>query len=229
MKKLLWCGGSHLANAKNVICEQYQEFDNHFLPTAGPLLQRWGLNGGEYRIDRCKQIISREKIGCLSEVCVDLSAFDRIIFVGQWIVPRRLFQPKVPLSLSLLRNICNSENFFQLKSFAPNVPLQLFPELTSPACKTILLPDPYPVEKYTYASGHFWEIPEHVLDYFYDCVNNACMSLGVEIIEHPISTLCKKYAADNKFVRPTRDGRVDHHLSDEFWRIYISDSKDLIS
>ena len=68
MNKVLWCGGSHLANATAIIREQYLNFDNHFLVTAGPILERWGKSGGKYIIKDSARSVSRERVGRLSAV-----------------------------------------------------------------------------------------------------------------------------------------------------------------
>ena len=50
MKRLLWCGGSHLAHARGHILQRWPNAENDFYVTAGPDNNRWSAGGGRYPV-----------------------------------------------------------------------------------------------------------------------------------------------------------------------------------
>ena len=81
MKNILFCGGSHLANAKSSIDKKYKKLNLDFYITAGPRNRQWSIDGGRYKVTGT--LISGN--GRAPEDSKDLSKYDHIIFVGQYI------------------------------------------------------------------------------------------------------------------------------------------------
>ena len=53
MKKILFCGGSHMGQCKKnkLIEKKFNNFDLDFYITAGPRNRHWSVNGGRYKVD----------------------------------------------------------------------------------------------------------------------------------------------------------------------------------
>ena len=108
MKKLLWCGGSHLGNARGVIESLFAQFDNEFYITAGPKNRDWSVDGGRYFVNGSIVGDNAQKPGRR----LDLGVFDRVIFVGQYIQPQRYVYPSQLLSSALLNSILRRDDLF---------------------------------------------------------------------------------------------------------------------
>ena len=161
MTHILWCGGSHLAFAKESILNYFNQGQNSFLITAGPVLARWAMKGGRYEIKSTKssETLFRQSINnAYPEESIDVSNYSTIIFVGQWLVPRQLFRPKTLLSPGTIDAICTEDNILNPSTGPLNEPLIIFPKLAENRSKIILLPDPFPVKNYKTSNGFFWQI-----------------------------------------------------------------------
>ena len=139
MKKILWCGVSHLGTARKSISSISREHENNFYITAAPKVRDWSVCSGRY--------VSRGSLVCGSPVekgrDIDLGKYDHIIFAGQFVHISRYFCDFSPVSDFLVDSIIFSDNFLlklpagdsQSPSFQKgsmyNEPLVLFPRLKS--------------------------------------------------------------------------------------------------
>lgn len=209
MKKTLWCGGSHLASCKEVILSMFQKAENAFYITAGPKIKRWSINGGTYRVSG--SLIGGN--GYEPKRVIDLSYYDRIIFVGQYIQPQRYFHGfhsdyDQKLSTSAISVILEADNFLiRLPGGIYNQPLELFPSLHT---KVVLLSDPWIAEH---------QMNQKCLHAFRAAVKNFCVQRNIEILFQPERTQSEPYKTSTKYkVKKSDNG----HFNKNFWNEYLS-------
>ena len=173
MTKILFCGGSHLAQCKKdkILEKRFNNFDLDFYVTAGPSNIKWIINGGRYKVDgtRISGTIRN------ADIEKDLSKYDHIVFIGQYIQLSKFcdFRKKELFSKSLLEEIFNKDCFINLPEKIYNEPLELFPKL-APG-RVILIPDPLvDKRKFKYINYDF-------IDYFYKALSLCCESRSIKL------------------------------------------------
>lgn len=204
MKKVLWCGGSHLGNAKGVIESLFTQSENEYYVTATPKNRDWSKNGGRYHVNG--SIVG----GNASEPDrrVDLSAYSRIIFVGQFIQPQKYVRPSDLLSSSLLNAmLCRDDVFTQLPNGLFNEPLSLFPQIAKGKCT--LLCDPW-LRNNTLPMSFMAKFRNSLIDY--------CLKRDMALMFQPMSTLEREFSTSQEF---SRRGGGRMHFNNEFWSIYM--------
>lgn len=167
MKKVLWCGGSHMGNLRsamfssNKVKSLLENHNNSFFPTAAGDLWAWYNRGGKLKVcaDGVAFRNSPELFSASGEPLYgemfDLNRYDAIVFVGQWIRPLQFlgvtdwFKSNKGLSAELMSTISRNviDNPFIPGSGLnqiPNEPLTLFPNLAKDPFRIILVPDPLP-------------------------------------------------------------------------------------
>jgi hypothetical protein len=208
MKKLLWCGGSHLANAKLIIEELCLEFNNTFYVTGGEKNRDWAKQGGRYKAKGT--IIGGNAYE--PTVFYDLEEYSRIIFVGQYIQPQRFLQSDQPLSTSILNIMFPSDSFLiNIPGGIYNEPLAIFPKLAPKKC--LLLCDPMPS-----SDSPFSEVPRKSKEYFLQRVVDFCRLREMTIAFQPPNTLDGNVTTKAHFKRKSDD---DIHMNDQFWKEYL--------
>jgi len=173
MKKILFCGGSHMAQCKKykVLEKRFNNFDLDFYFTAGPLNRAWSINGGRYKVDGTR--VSGNIRDPNTEK--DLSKYDHIVFIGQYIQINRYWDRKTKqlLSKSILKEIFNKDCFINFPENFYNEPLELFPKLATN--KVILIPDPL-----IKTQGRR-SINLDFIDYFYKGLSLCCESRSIKL------------------------------------------------
>ena len=101
-------GGSHLGHAKKVIESNLAENTNSFYITAGPKNKRWSIQGGRYFVEG--SVVGDN--GAEPDKRLDLSDFDQIIFIGQWIQPLKYLPRFQPISTALKHAILRRDDLF---------------------------------------------------------------------------------------------------------------------
>ena len=207
MKKILFCGGSHMGQSKKIIEKKFDNFDLEFYITAGPKNRDWSINGGRYKVDGT--IIGGN--GHSPSIYLDLSKYTHIVFVGQYIQIWKFFtnKNKMNISKSLLQ-ILFKNCFTNLPFNHYNEPLDLFPKIAYG--KLILIPDPL-------INFHKTEnINLKYIDYFYKQLSSFCDSRSIQLCM-PTKSLLDD---EGRFVKAeymrARD-KNDFHCLDEYWQI----------
>ena len=175
MKKILFCGGSHMGQCKKneVIEKKFNNFDLDFYITGGSSIRDWSINGGRYKVDGTRITrIGGNIIQTNTEK--DLSKYDHIVFIGQFIQIKRFCNPKTKqlLSKSILKEIFNKDSFINLPGNLYNEPLELFPKLAPN--RVILIPDPLIKSKR-------YKFYFDFLDYFYKGLSLCCESRSIKL------------------------------------------------
>ena len=207
MKSILFCGGSHLATAKTSIEKRFELFNLDYFVTAGTKNLKWFKNGGRYNIEGTIIGGSPEQ----ANIFKDLSKYDLIIFVGQFIqISRFLGGNKQLLSKSILKEIFKKDCFINLPGNLYNQPLEIFPEIAPN--KVILIPDP--LVKTLNIEG----IDLDYVDYFYEQLHLFCEYRFIKLLM-PDKCLLED---DLRFVKSTYMLSKDNiHCKKEYWDIFF--------
>ena len=120
MKKILWCGGSHLIHSKNAIKHIFKESDNNFFPTAGPTNRHWFDKGGRYHVNG--DVVSDPRDERYS---FHINQYSSVIFMGQFI-NIRFFRAGSKLVSRALYDSLYPYKYAYLKGGLINHPLELF-------------------------------------------------------------------------------------------------------
>ena len=205
MKKILFCGGSHMWQCKkNKLMEKkFNNFDLDFYTTAGPKNIEWSKSGGRYKVDGTivSGNISYHNNG------IDLSKYKHIVFIGQYIQIFRFcnFEKKQLFSKSLLEVMFNDDCFINLPENFYNEPLDLFPKLAPN--RVILIPDPL-VKSYRNEYIYF-----DFIDYFYEKLSLFCESKSIKLFMPDKSLL-----DDFRFTK--EEYKIDTvHCNISYWEI----------
>lgn len=207
MKHILWCGGSHLANAKSSIIKVFSEYRNEFFVTATPALRQWSIEGGRYSVRGT--IVSRNISGCIETI--DLNNTSDIVFVGQYLQPKRLFREGELHSRSVIEKCMRSTQFpLYLINNHYNEPLELFPKLVKGNCT--LLCDPLPI------AG----IHPFCIKVFIEEVELFARDHDINFIRQPTHTIDENMQTCAVY---KRTDSTTTHFNDSFWRIFIEHAK----
>ena len=205
MKNILFCGGSHLAHAKKVIEKKFRNYDIEFYVTAGPKNRDWSIKGGRYKVNG-------NEVGgnfVKPDLFKDLSKYEYIVFVGQWIQINRylIFLKKQMLSKSILSEIFNKNCFINIPGNIYNEPLEIFPKLAPN--KIILIPDPLvKITRLEYITSNY-------IDYFYRQLHLFCESKSIKIVMPDKSLLDDIGCVKAEYMRDKKD----IHCTREYWEI----------
>lgn len=210
MKKILFCGGSHMNNANRSIKEKFQVMNIDFYISAGPKNRIWSQNGGVYKVQ--ETTISGN--GKNPNLAIDLSKYDFIIFVGQWIQPFRYFNEFQKLSKCLLKEILHENCFINMPENIYNEPLYLFNKLAPK--RTILIPDPLPNDPY------IDNIPYDYIKMFYSELDGFCQRNSI-ILHMPTTSLLEegKLRTKKKYIKSYPE-KVNHCIK-EYWDILFNE------
>ncbi len=213
MKKILWCGGSHLVDAHAQICEVFSFTQNTFYGTAGPQNLAWSKVGGRYKVSGT--VVGAN--GYQPSVHHDLEAYDLVIFVGQFVMPQMYFHGYQPLSASILDAMLPIESFLEkLPDGGFNEPLTLFPRLAPGRC--VLACDPMPTGE---AFADY--VPLNAKRKFLEHVIKFCVFHGLICIFQPNETLGDNLAT-LRSLRRTDGDRM--HMNADFWRHFLLKIRD---
>ena len=217
MKKVLFCGGSHMGNARSTIESQFNSIDSDYYITAAPKNREWSKFGGRYFRDG--SIVGKN--GHSPGKLVNLSEYSQIIFVGQWIQPFQYVQGVNIASQALLNNVFHENCFVDLPSGAWNEPLSLFPDIALGKCTLIVDPLPY--------SDAMTKVPDLYIKMMYTRLANFCEKRTMRVIMPPSELL-----QDGKFLTKKKYSLNEPndpyaHCNNDYWKIFFSSvSKDLI-
>jgi hypothetical protein len=206
MKKLLWCGGSHLANSKNAIESNFSEFDNIFFRTAGPVNLEWFRRGGRYKVDRDLVLDPRDE-----KQSFRINQYVKIIFVGQYINIRRYHADNILVSRTLYETIYPHESAPFI--LGRNHPLELFFKKFGNKC--ILLPEPIPI-----SNDEDAKIPLRTHDFYRRMLWKFCSHYDSTLIGENFSFLGK-----DGLTLSIYKGRDSRHCNSRYWDIRMQDVK----
>lgn len=223
MRKVLWCGGSHLGNAKGLIQSKFSHFSNDFAVTAAGFHIKY-LSGLRICLDG-GEIKGLEKFNSHNLDSYSKNDYDFCVFVGQYIQPTRYFRGCSPLSSAVLENILDPSRFLiemrsghavnafkrseNYQSFFRNQPLELFPQLFKE--RLVLIRDPLPLGLESYAN-----VPLQYKERFNQSVVKFCAKNGIKLVCQPLHTVDQFGLTNQKFQRKDDD---HNHASNEFWDI----------
>jgi len=213
VRRILWCGGSHLAHARPVLERQLEAED--FFVTAGPELNRWSAEGGRYRVEG-------SRVGGTPYTptdLIDLSDFDRIVFIGQWVQPHKWFNSRQLLSRDVLEVMFQDDAVLRhAPDGAFNEPLLLFPKLAPNRCVLACDPFPHTLSHWPahHCRGNYRDIPPQYLERFYAQVQTVCSERGVTMLLQPRNT-CTNWVTDAEH---SRGDQI--HMTETFWERYVA-------
>lgn len=226
MKKVLWCGGSHLANAKQLIQSKFSYLSNDFAVTAGDFHLQY-LRGLRIYLDG-SEIKGLEKFRPTNFNSYSKSDYELCIFVGQYIQPTRYFWDCTPLSNAVVSNILDPSRFLldmrsghavndfkspkKYQTCFRNQPLELFSRLF--AERLILIHDPLPLCLESYAN-----VPLKYKERFNQSVVQFCSKNGIKLVCQPSHTVDQFGLTNQKFQRSESD---QTHANDDFWDIILN-------
>ena len=223
MKKLLWCGGSHLASARSVIDEYFQDCNNTYYVTAGWRNRRWAVAGGRYSV-------SHGRVGgngWRKNVYYDLNDFDKIIYVGHYVQIQRYykFDPhKIPpLSRALVNSIHGSEDFLvklptKTGIALLNEPITMFPKYNSG--NHIIMVDP--MACYAFIK---W-MPNWIKQDFLSKANLKLRELGLIPISQSADTFDSEYMLTRSdYLKRSEKGDM-LHMNEKYWEIQLQILRD---
>lgn len=213
MKNILWCGGSHLANARNKIDDMFCQHENSFLVTAGKFKDDH-MNG-----KKCS--IFAKKFAIKDDV-IDLSLFNSVVFVGQYVQPLRYFRGSMPLSSSLVSAVLDSKYFLvKMRSgrgrnpsttdWFKNEPLEMIPQNFDGTC--YLLPDPVPVDV------NWLQVPLAARKLFFESVKDFCVRNNIIFVPQNLDTLDVNLVTKKHYLRNAVDLT---HMNDEYWELNLN-------
>ena len=225
MKKILWCGGSHLGTARKSIGSIFCQHDNDFYITAAPKARDWSVRGGRY-VNR-GSLVSGSPVEKGRDI--DLSNYDHIVFVGQFVQISRYFCDFSPVSDFLMDSVIFSDNFLlklpagdsQSPSFQKgaiyNEPLELFPKLMSNDSSCWLIPDPLPNGT---ASGAM--VPIKVKKKFIEGVRRVCDANKLNLFLQPDKTF------DHEWRTLIQYNADKVHMGELFWDTVLAELRSVL-
>ena len=120
-----------MAHAQFAVNANFSTFKNEFYVTASPALREWSIAGGRYSV--INECVSRSIDNDIQ--VVDLKEHDYIVFIGQFLQPKRLFRSGEIYSKSVIKKSVRACGYpvYQPGDFY-NEPLELFPRLAPGRC-----------------------------------------------------------------------------------------------
>lgn len=209
MKKILWCGGSHLGHSKKVIETLFSDHNNEYYITAAPMNKNWSKDGGRYFVEG--SIIGDN--AAEPERRLDLLDFDHIVFVGHYIQPQKYTFRSQPLSSALKKAILGRDDLFiRLPDGNYNEPITLFPEIAKGKC--VLLCDPFALNN---------ALPIDFMEEFKIELHNFCLKKGIDLMFQPQPTLDHNLSTLKSYSRSEGD---QIHCNEDFWLLYLQSLKE---
>ena len=225
MKKILWCGGSHLGTARKSIESIFCKHENDFYITAGTKAKDWSTMGGRY-VNHGSLIggspVEKGRV-------IDISNYDHIAFIGQFIQISRFFCDFAPVSDSLVDAVILSNSFllklpsggvrnpsFQ-NGILYNEPLELFPKLMPNDSSCWLIPDPF-------ANGNVSGamVPLNAKKKFLEGVKRVCNANGINVFLQPDNTF------DNEWRTLMKYNIDEMHMGELFWNIVLAEFRSIL-
>ena len=215
MKRILWCGGSHLANARPQIEAAHKGVLSIYKPdyyvTAGPRNRDWSGGGGRYTVHG--SVVSRNAHEPDREI--DLSGYDALVFIGQFIQPFKAFIDGMQHSSAVVDNILKDlpmQGYFHdpsrnLTHRWYNEPLELFPPFVKGS--TFIVPDPAP------AGQRYASVPAEIKRKYHDRIEEFCAETGCVHIPTPQELCTADGTTKEEFVLPGDP----LHMKDSYWQV----------
>lgn len=217
MRRVLWCGGSHLGTAKNSAISAIhsgllREFTADFYITAAPANRTWSWQGGRYQVDGTTVYGNR----AMRMERRHLDRYEVIIFVGQWIQPWCIFRDAMPLSDAVLQRCLHQQPLHPSiirggKSLNwYNEPLELFPVL-APG-KVLLIRDPEA------CIDSYQAVPVNLKQAYASHLELFCRRKKIMLCPQFTQALDRRLTTDRRYLRDPR-GRDPVHMSDHYWQL----------
>jgi hypothetical protein len=226
MKRILWCGGSHLAHAKNHILDKYSSCYNEFAVTAADF-HHWYLEGNRISIGE-SGIEGLHLFRDANRASYQYNHYDACVFVGQYVQPTRYFSGASPLSSALIADTLHGRGFLlemraghaidafgkrSLPQYFKNQPLDLFSRLFSK--RVVLVHDPLPCIYPAYLS-----VPLAAKRQFLKSVQKFCLQRNINLHFQRESTIDENWMTKAKYQRSEGDYT---HVDDSFWELIFHD------
>ncbi|MEO1002645.1 MAG: hypothetical protein AAFX65_05975 [Cyanobacteria bacterium J06638_7] len=201
MRKLLWCGGSHLAHAKEAIDSHFSDFKNIFWLTAGPANRDWFNSGGRYLL--AGDVVEDPR----TKAQVKVGEFAHIVFIGQYINLQFFRANSQIVSRALYRAIYPFKTApFELGGLC-NHPLQLF--FTNFGEQCVLMPEPMPVSD---SGGEI--TPLKTREYYREMLKDFCLHYNSLLAEEDPALL-----DENGLTFSIFQGKDRRHCNSQYWHL----------
>ncbi|MGQ7793748.1 hypothetical protein ACUN0C_15180 [Faunimonas sp. B44] len=224
MKRLLWCGGSHLANAKAIISAihgaELSDWEPDFMETAGPRFEEATAAGRQF-------VVSGSVVqgGGVGDRPRDLTNYDAIVFVGQYVQIMRAYSGPTELSTAVVEEILrhipitltgkkkwdtlNGKRVWDDSPFY-NEPLDQILQLAS--CPVYLIHDPHPTRAEHRAT------PLWMKQAYFQRIRAFCKAQRLVLIEPPIYLV-----TDDLATRPEFDRGDGIHMNGDYWTAVLNE------
>jgi hypothetical protein len=225
MRRILWCGGSQLAQAKKNILSSYPDFLNEFAVTAAGF-HRWYLAGHRIAIHN-SGIVGLDRFRAINKTVYYEEDYDYCVFVGQYVQPTRYFLGDAPLSQSLIAATLHGRDFLldlrsghavnefrnnNVPEYFRNQPLEFFAKVF--AGKMILLHDPLPC-----VYPEYLVVPADAKQQFNQSVIEFCGERGIRLILQDKATIDEYWMTKKEYQRVEGDYT---HVNDMLWHITLA-------
>lgn len=242
MTRILWCGGSHLANARAAIEAEMaaRGWQHEYFITAGPQIRNALLRGRRFAVN--KNTITRpgpEEIANIGKQPIPVShersaayrQADHIVFLGQWVNPHDISEQDAdlrqrPISTPLLRAMVNGliARPFDFPGGTrrswPNQPLLALGRRRPGRVHLMLTPRPH--------RPALGPLPGGMMARVHSLLDEELRHRGITPHFQPPETLDADGLTDTRWLR-FPDTTDDHHMSDAFWAGWIADLCDRIA
>jgi hypothetical protein len=233
MRRILWCGGSHLAQNKRRIEELHSDYKNEYALTAGGF-HKWYLEGNRIKIAD-NSVFDLHDFRPSNQSQYSGSDFDRLVFVGQYIQPTRYFCGHSPISEAMIADMMSQKSFLiwlraghAIQSFRNeppaypplfhNQPLEYLLQISRE--RSILIQDPIP------NNPDFESVPAICKIRFQEAVKQFCRNWECELVSQRAHTLSSSLTTCRAYNLHSDD---HSHMNDEFWEIVFADLRRVLA
>lgn len=222
MKKVLFCGGSHLAHAKVVIDKWAVSGEGNikveYLVTAGVQVRKWLSSGKQFTYTEEEGVIL-PSINLNSVKSFFPKEYDYIVIIGNYYLPRRLVDFiklwNIPMSDIIEKEIIvNSFSDVPLggeKSFKNNL-VDIIAEFKGAQTQLLLVPDPRMINTIEH-------LPSHFIEKYYRYLCDYLESKKFKYIPHDLSSIDPNTGSSLEFFK--REIQDSIHMNDEYWELQM--------
>lgn len=217
--QILFCGGSHLAHAKEVIDDsaisKKHEINVDYIITAGARIRNQLVAGEEFTYNK-ETGISPPALKINSLKSFIPNSYSYIIIIGNYFIPYRLlgyFQnwDNRPMSTEITKEIILN-SFTEIPHHSPPYSFQsTFIELLAKhkeGSTLIFVPDPRSTDT---------KVPPELICMYYECLKNYLGNLGINYVDH----ICETYSHETgagliEYLRNPPNDII--HMNQEYWK-----------
>lgn len=222
MKKILFCGGSHLAHAKVAIDQwrlnEGKEFNTQYLITAGVQIRNWLCSGKQFSYT-IEGGVSLPNINLNSQNYFFPEEYDYIVIIGNYYLPRRLIDFvklwNMPMTDAVEKEIITN-SFFDVplgegKSFKNNL-VDIINQHKGGQSQLLLVPDPR-------MTSVIERLPIDFIEKYYNYLQEYIENKNLKFIGHDPNTVDP--INGSTLTHFSREEGDSIHMNDEYWKLQM--------